>query len=237
MTTTLTRGYTFGATEQVTNSKLHSLVDSGTITNLDENVLASGRGLVVSSTSAPSNTACVWNDTGNNLLKAYISSAWTNVADGSLFSNLANVPSGAGVLPVANGGASAATQAEMEAGSSTTKMVTPGRTHYHPGVAKAWAHFTTSGGTVTLQTNYNVTSIGDRGAGQFTANWATSFSTANYAWSGSCRTSGSTTTAGIGSSSTESDQSTSACQFISQYWTGGTLIDPDRCSIIAWGDV
>ena len=32
----------------------------------------------------------------------------------------------------------AATQAEMEAASSTTAYVTPGRTQHHPGVAKAW---------------------------------------------------------------------------------------------------
>lgn len=186
MTTTLTRGYTFGATEQVTNSKLHSLVDSGTITNLDENVLASGRGLVVSSTSAPSNTACVWNDTGNNLLKAYISSAWTNVADGSLFSNLANVPSGAGVLPVANGGAVAATQAEMETGSSTTAVVTPGRQQFHPSAAKAWVIFNGTG-TPAVITSYNVdSSITDNGTCDYTLSWTTDFSSANYAVAGMC---------------------------------------------------
>lgn len=39
MSATITRGYSFGSTEQVTNSKLHSLVDSATITGItDSNV-------------------------------------------------------------------------------------------------------------------------------------------------------------------------------------------------------
>jgi len=31
---TITKGYTFGATELVTNTKLHSLIDSATITGI-----------------------------------------------------------------------------------------------------------------------------------------------------------------------------------------------------------
>ena len=31
---TLAKGYVFGATETVTNAKLHALVDSGTVTNI-----------------------------------------------------------------------------------------------------------------------------------------------------------------------------------------------------------
>lgn len=183
MTTTLTRGYTFGATEQVTNSKLHSLVDSGTIANLDENVLASGRGLVISSTSAPSNTNCLWNDTGNNILKAYISGAWTSSADGTMLANLASTPAGAGVLPVANGGAVAATQAEMEAGSSTTAVVTPGRQQFHPSAAKCWAKFNGTG-TPAMAVSYNMdASITDNGTGDYTLSFTTDFSTADYAFS------------------------------------------------------
>lgn len=42
MTATITRGYTFGATETVTNTKLHTLVDSATIANIGAAELASG---------------------------------------------------------------------------------------------------------------------------------------------------------------------------------------------------
>jgi len=58
-------------------------------------------------------------------------------------------------------GVPAATQADMEAGTSTTTFVTPGTQHFHPGHPKCWGKATVSGGTPTLQTSYNVTSITD----------------------------------------------------------------------------
>jgi hypothetical protein len=74
----------------------------------------------------------------------------------------------------------AATQAEMETATSTTKAVTPGRQHYHPGHPKFWAFVTVSGGTPTLQTSYNVTSITDSGVGYLTTTIANDFSSANW---------------------------------------------------------
>ncbi len=74
-----------------------------------------------------------------------------------------------------------ATQAEMEAASSTTAAVSPGRTQYHPGVAKVWAYVTVSGGTPTLAASYGVTSITDTSAGNVTVTFSTAFSSANYA--------------------------------------------------------
>ena len=78
MAATITRGYTFGSTELVTNTKLHTLVDAATISNFNESNLASGRGLVVRSTSAPSNTNCIWVDTNFSppLVKVYSGSSW-----------------------------------------------------------------------------------------------------------------------------------------------------------------
>jgi hypothetical protein len=46
--------------------------------------------------------------------------------------------------------------------------------------SKCWGFITTSGGTPTLQTSYNVTSITDNGTGDFIVTIATDFSTANY---------------------------------------------------------
>lgn len=85
-----------------------------------------------------------------------------------------------------NGGAypalgNIATQAEMEAGSSTSVVVTPGRQHFHPSAVKCWGKTTVSGGTPTLQVSYNTTSITDTATDQLTVTIATSFSTANYA--------------------------------------------------------
>lgn len=71
-----------------------------------------------------------------------------------------------------------AIQSEMEAGSSTSLAVTPGRQHFHPGSAKGWAKANTAGGA---EASYNVTSITDAGVGNATCNWATDFSSAAYA--------------------------------------------------------
>ena len=75
-------------------------------------------------------------------------------------------------------GVEAATQAEMEAASSTTVAATAGRTHYHPGVAKAWAKWNDAG---TIAASYNTTSIADTGPGDHTWNIGTDFSSADFA--------------------------------------------------------
>lgn len=72
-----------------------------------------------------------------------------------------------------------ATQAEMEAATSTTVAVTPGRQHFHPGMLKAWVDCVGAG--TTINASYNITSLTDTGAGQVTVNIATDFSAANYA--------------------------------------------------------
>jgi hypothetical protein len=71
-----------------------------------------------------------------------------------------------------------ATQAEMEAASSVTVFDTPGRTQYHPGVAKAWCNITADGALSTP--SHNIASISDDGVGDRTIHWAIDFSTAIY---------------------------------------------------------
>jgi hypothetical protein len=79
-------------------------------------------------------------------------------------------------------GSTAAEQAGMEAASSTSTYVSPGRQHFHPGHPKAAAMVTVSGGTPTLQTttDYNITSVTDTGTGRLTITIATDFSDANW---------------------------------------------------------
>lgn len=72
-----------------------------------------------------------------------------------------------------------ATQAEMEAGTSTTAVVTPGRLHFHPGVAKAWGKAVGAGTSLTV--NYNISGISDTGTGRLGVTIGTDFSSANYA--------------------------------------------------------
>ena len=77
-------------------------------------------------------------------------------------------------------GAVVATQANMETGTATDLLVSPGRQAFHPGHPKCWAMVTVSGGTPTLQTSFNITSITDTGVGQLTVTIATDFSSANW---------------------------------------------------------
>jgi hypothetical protein len=51
-----------------------------------------------------------------------------------------------------------------------------------PGVAKAWVNFNGTG-TVTINASHNVTSITDNGAGDYTINFTTAFSSAYYGFS------------------------------------------------------
>jgi len=69
-----------------------------------------------------------------------------------------------------------ATQAEMEAGTSTSVVVTPGRQHFHPSACKAWLR---CGVAADLTANYNITSLTDTGTGIVAITIATDFSAAN----------------------------------------------------------
>ena len=77
-------------------------------------------------------------------------------------------------------GLAAASQAEMEAASSNAVAVTPGRAHYHPGVAKTWC-FSDASAPPTVQGSYNVTTAARSGQGAFTLTVADDFADAVYA--------------------------------------------------------
>jgi hypothetical protein len=68
----------------------------------------------------------------------------------------------------------------METGTATDTAVLIGHQHFHPGHPKCWAVATVSGGTPTLQTSYNITSITDTATGRLTVTIATDFSSANW---------------------------------------------------------
>ena len=77
-------------------------------------------------------------------------------------------------------GASAASQAEMEAASSTSVYASPGRTVYHPGVAKVWCTYNMIG-TIAITESYNMTSLTDGGAGDCLLTFDDDFASAGYA--------------------------------------------------------
>ncbi len=74
-----------------------------------------------------------------------------------------------------------ASQAEQEAGTSTTDFVTPGRQHFHPSACKGWGYVTVAAGTATLQSGYNITSVSRTSAGLFNVVIANDMSSTNYA--------------------------------------------------------
>ncbi len=127
----------------------------------------------------------------------------------------------------------AATQAEMEAASSTTKSVTPGRTQNHPGVAKAWVIFNGTG-TVAVLASYNVASITDNGTGDYTVNFTTNFSSANYAISGMCNAP--TATAYAVQIDTANVPTASACRINVVNAGSGAFSDVARVSVSFFGD-
>ena len=94
-------------------------------------------------------------------------------------------------------GVTAATQAEMETATATDVAATPGRTQYHPGVAKAWAHFNGTG-TAALTVSHNISSLTDHTTGDHTLNFTTAFSSANFCVvaGGNFQESGTTSTVG-----------------------------------------
>lgn len=79
------------------------------------------------------------------------------------------------------GVAIAASQSDQETGTSTTTVVTPGRQQFHPCSAKSWLQFYHSGGTPTVVSSYNVSSLSDVGTGRVGVNFTVSMSSANYA--------------------------------------------------------
>jgi hypothetical protein len=122
----------------------------------------------------------------------------------------------------------AATQAEMEAGSSTTAYVTPGRTQFHPGVAKSWVSYDYSGGTPGIMGSYNISSLGDDGTGHIQVNYDTDLSAAHGA------TVAMTQTSTLGANVTGSSQAVGS---VDLYSTNGsnTAVDYDGSCVI-FGD-
>jgi hypothetical protein len=122
---------------------------------------------------------------------------------------------------------SPATQAEMEAGSSLTAYVTPGRQQYHPGACKGWCVAQLDG---TSAAAYNVTSVSDNGSGDASVNWTTAFSSASVCYVATLK-SDSVLITTVANTTT----SASICRLFSKT-PGGVLTDPSTFSISAFGD-
>jgi hypothetical protein len=106
-----------------------------------------------------------------------------------------------GVAPDGSGnvaGASIASTAQAQAGSSNTVVVSPLRlreglnaTGAAPVYAcRAWVNFNGTGTTVAIRASGNVSSVTDNGVGNYTVNFTTAMPDSNYAAVGSCSSEG-----------------------------------------------
>lgn len=126
-----------------------------------------------------------------------------------------------------------ATQADMEAASSITQVVTPGREQFHPGVCKMWGIASVSGGTPTLDANYNVNSITDTGVGILTVTISTDFSSANYS-ANVAVIAGATSTGATHNVRGGATQAAGSVGFVNL--EGDVVADPLSWQFQAWGD-
>lgn len=104
---------------------------------------------------------------------------------------------------------------------------------YRDNICKGWANVSVSGGTPTLNADYNVTSITDAGVGELTVTWETDFSSANYAVVATVRPA-----AGndhfLAAVNESAALSTGSCS-ISCATGGNVLSDPQLYCIVAYG--
>ncbi len=122
-----------------------------------------------------------------------------------------------------------ASQATMEAGSNIAVPVAPGRQHFHPSAAKAWANINFPAGVPTIDAGYNVSSVADGGVGICQINYTNFFSSALYAPLVSNYLSA-TGLAHVASF-------TSGNVTVHSRNTGGTLQDPFGVMLAAFGDL
>ena len=78
-----------------------------------------------------------------------------------------------------------ASQADMEAATASDLAVAPSTVLFNPGIAKAWAFFSTVSATGLLAGS-NVSSVSRTSAGNYTINFTTPFSSTNYGFDTNC---------------------------------------------------
>ena len=120
---------------------------------------------------------------------------------------------------------SEATQAEMEAATSNTAYVSPARTQYHPGVAKAWAAYDNDG-TFTDLLLYNCATT-DTAVGRCAIAFGTDFSGTTWSAAGSSDENASFRKQSIAAGTVDAQFRTTAAQ---------ALVDSNFCSVIFFGD-
>lgn len=125
--------------------------------------------------------------------------------------------------------ATAATKAEQQSAGSATAVVTPSQQQSHPSASKAWVRF--SGASGSMSASYNVSSVSRAGAGSYTINFSTAFTSGTaYGCVGAIEDGG---TNGI-VKSTASSKTASAVGLFAVNLSGSTY-DPDNVDVICFG--
>lgn len=122
---------------------------------------------------------------------------------------------------------SAATQAQMEAASSLTVPVTPGRQQFHPSAAKGWCKCDSAGNN---SASYNVTSVSDTGTGQATVTWDVDFSSSQYCVVASIEI------ASSGYLSSVANATAVGATTVQCFNPGVGRVDPSNYFVVAFGD-
>lgn len=133
----LTPGYSFGSSEQVTNSKLASLVSGGTVSSIVDADISSSAAITLSKINI---TAASINydrlNLGGNIVNADINASAAIVdsklatistagkISGAALTSLSSTPSGAGVLPIANIATGTPTGSKFVRDDGTLQVIT-----------------------------------------------------------------------------------------------------------------
>lgn len=129
-----------------------------------------------------------------------------------------------------------ATQSDQETGSSTTKIVTSGRQHFHPSAAKGWCYYTCN--STTVLTHYNMSAVADTGTGIATITIDTDLSSDNYVASATSDANSGTLTGSIVFFGDAADEHDSASLRIESFtYNTGAFSDAVRMNVVIFGDI
>ncbi len=160
-----------------------------------------------------------------------ITATTTIAATGALSGSALTVTGAASAATVT--GSQVATQAQMETGTATDVIVTPGRQKSHPGHPKAWVSYNDgAGGGVVVNASFGVSSVVYDSTGACTVTFSTAFSSANYCVVGCAGATGSNLRI---VSARPSSRTTTTCQILTRD-QGTSTADSDEVDVVFYGD-
>lgn len=103
-------------------------------------------------------------------------------------------------------------------------------------LAKAWVNFDgTLTGTITPRANYNISSVTKNGTGDYTINFTSALTDANYAWAGGTPPNGLETAGGTVRGYSQATQLAASCRIVTRGSTT-TAFDTPIVTFIAFGN-